>query len=63
MDWSSKTVVVTGAGTQTERGKLGNTVATIDASTLQNAPVANFSERFCSLPGHFLARVMDRSVR
>jgi TonB-linked SusC/RagA family outer membrane protein len=37
-------LVVTGAGTETERGKLGNTVATIDASQLQNAPVANFSE-------------------
>jgi TonB-linked SusC/RagA family outer membrane protein len=37
-------IVVTGAGTQTERRKLGNTVATIDAGTLQNAPVANFSE-------------------
>jgi len=37
-------VVVTGAGAETEKRKLGNTVATIDASTLQNAPIANISE-------------------
>jgi TonB-dependent starch-binding outer membrane protein SusC len=37
-------VVVTGAGAETEKRKLGNTVATIDASTLQNAPVVNISE-------------------
>jgi TonB-linked SusC/RagA family outer membrane protein len=37
-------VVVTGAGAETEKRKLGNTVATIDASRLQNAPVVNISE-------------------
>jgi TonB-linked SusC/RagA family outer membrane protein len=37
-------VVVSGAGTQTERRKLGNTVATIDGASLRNAPVATFSE-------------------
>ncbi len=37
-------VVVTGAGAQTEKRKLGNTVATIDASALRNAPVSNVSE-------------------
>jgi TonB-dependent starch-binding outer membrane protein SusC len=37
-------VVVTGAGVETERRKLGNTVATIDAGALQNAPVTNLSE-------------------
>jgi TonB-dependent SusC/RagA subfamily outer membrane receptor len=37
-------VVVTGAGAETEKRKLGNTVATIDASTLKNAPVVNVSE-------------------
>jgi TonB-dependent starch-binding outer membrane protein SusC len=37
-------IVVTGAGVATERRKLGNTIATIDASQLQNAPVSNLSE-------------------
>lgn len=37
-------VVVTGAGAETEKRKLGNTVATIDANTLQSAPVLNISE-------------------
>ncbi len=37
-------IVVTGAGAETEKRKLGNTVATIDASTLKNAPVVNISE-------------------
>ncbi len=37
-------VVVTGAGVETEKRKLGNTVATIDAATLRSAPVTNFSE-------------------
>src|SRR5207247_4492609 len=37
-------VVVTGAGVETEKRKLGNTVATIDAATLRSAPVINFSE-------------------
>jgi len=37
-------VVVTGAGAETEKRKLGNTVATIDAGTLRNAPVTSMSE-------------------
>jgi TonB-dependent starch-binding outer membrane protein SusC len=37
-------VVVTGAGIATEKRRLGNTVATIDATQLENQPVANFSE-------------------
>jgi TonB-linked SusC/RagA family outer membrane protein len=37
-------VVVTGSGAPTERRKLGNTVATIDARTLDEAPTANVSE-------------------
>lgn len=37
-------IVVTGAGVATARKKLGNTVASIDASTLENAPIANFSQ-------------------
>lgn len=37
-------VVVTGAGAETEKRKLGNTVATVDARTLQNAPIVNMSE-------------------
>lgn len=37
-------VVVTGAGVATERRKLGNTIATIDASELVQAPVMNISE-------------------
>lgn len=37
-------VVVTGAGVATERRKLGNTIATLDASTVENAPIQNFSE-------------------
>lgn len=37
-------IVVTGAGAETEKRKLGNTVATIDATSLQNAPIANISE-------------------
>jgi len=37
-------VVVTGTGVATERRKLGNTVATVDASELKNAPVQNVSE-------------------
>jgi len=37
-------VVVTGTGVATERRKLGNTVASIDASQLRNAPVTNVSE-------------------
>src|SRR5947209_16904623 len=37
-------VVVTGTGVETEKRKLGNTVATINAAALQNAPVTNLSE-------------------
>ena len=37
-------VVVTGTGVATERRKLGNTIATVDASQLRNAPVQNVSE-------------------
>lgn len=37
-------IVVTGAGVATERRKLGNTVGTIDASELENAPITSFSE-------------------
>lgn len=37
-------VVVTGAGVATEKRKLGNTISTLDASTVENAPVSNFSE-------------------
>src|SRR5256886_605362 len=41
-------VVVTGAGAETEKRKLGNTVSTIDASTLRNAPVSSFSEQLAA---------------
>lgn len=37
-------IVVTGAGVATERRKLGNTVAAIDATQIENAPVTNVSE-------------------
>ena len=37
-------VVVTGTGVATERRKLGNTIATIDANQLKTAPVQNVSE-------------------
>ena len=37
-------VVVTGAGIATEKRKLGNTIATLDASTLDNAPISDFSQ-------------------
>jgi TonB-dependent starch-binding outer membrane protein SusC len=37
-------IVVTGAGIATEKRKLGNTIATLDASTLDNAPIADFSQ-------------------
>jgi TonB-dependent starch-binding outer membrane protein SusC len=37
-------IVVTGAGVATERRKLGNTIATIDASRLANAPITDFSQ-------------------
>ncbi len=37
-------LVVTGAGVATERRKLGNTIATLDASSFATQPVANLSE-------------------
>jgi TonB-dependent starch-binding outer membrane protein SusC len=37
-------IVVTGAGAATERRKLGNTIASVDVSALENAPVTNLSE-------------------
>ncbi len=37
-------IVVTGAGVQTEKRKLGNTIATVNAGGLEAAPVANVSE-------------------
>lgn len=37
-------IVVTGAGVATERRKLGNTIATVDMSELETAPVATVSE-------------------
>ena len=37
-------IVVTGAGVATERKKLGNTIASIDASALENAPITDFSQ-------------------
>ena len=37
-------IVVTGAGVATERRKLGNTIATLDVSTVENAPVSDFSQ-------------------
>jgi len=37
-------VVVTGAGIATQKRKLGNTVATINASAIENAPIKNISE-------------------
>ena len=37
-------IVVTGAGIATERRKLGNTIATLEASQLVNNPISTFSE-------------------
>ncbi|KPJ77365.1 MAG: hypothetical protein AMS19_12615, partial [Gemmatimonas sp. SG8_23] len=37
-------IVVTGAGVATEKRKLGNTIATLDAATLDNAPISDFSQ-------------------
>ncbi|MEX2467340.1 MAG: SusC/RagA family TonB-linked outer membrane protein [Gemmatimonadota bacterium] len=37
-------IVVTGAGVATERRRLGNTIATVDMSDLDNAPVNSMSE-------------------
>jgi len=37
-------IVVTGAGVATEKRRLGNTIATLDASSLENAPISDFSQ-------------------
>ncbi len=37
-------IVVTGAGVATEKRKLGNTIATLDAASLENAPISDFSQ-------------------
>ena len=37
-------IVVTGAGIATEKRKLGNTIVTLSAAEVENAPIANFSE-------------------
>jgi len=37
-------IVVTGAGVATEKRKLGNTIATVDVSSLQDAPIADISQ-------------------
>ncbi len=37
-------IVVTGAGVATQKKKLGNTIATIDVSRLENAPISDFSQ-------------------
>ncbi|MDQ4080323.1 MAG: TonB-dependent receptor plug domain-containing protein, partial [Gemmatimonadota bacterium] len=37
-------IVVTGAGVATEKRKLGNTIATINAETLEDKPIVTFSE-------------------
>lgn len=41
-------MVVTGAGAETEKRKLGNTIVTIDAGALRNAPVISFSEQLAA---------------
>ena len=37
-------IVITGAGVATEKKKLGNTIATVDVSQLQDAPIADFNQ-------------------
>ena len=37
-------IVITGAGVATEKKKLGNTIATVDVSSLQDAPISDFSQ-------------------
>ena len=37
-------IVVTGTGIATEKRKFGNTIATLDVSTLDDAPIINFSQ-------------------
>ena len=37
-------IVVTGTGVATEKKKLGNSIATVDVSSLENAPITSFSD-------------------
>ncbi len=37
-------IVITGAGVATEKRKLGHTIATLDVSTVENAPISDFSQ-------------------
>ena len=37
-------IVVTGTGVATERKKLGNSIATVDVSNLENTPITSFSD-------------------
>ena len=37
-------IVITGAGVATEKKKLGNTIATVDVSSLQDAPISDFNQ-------------------
>lgn len=37
-------IVITGAGIATEKKKLGNTIATVDVSSLQDAPISDFGQ-------------------
>ncbi len=49
-------IVVTGAGIATQKKKLGNTIATVDASSLEDKPISNFSEMIAARePGVVLA--------
>jgi TonB-linked SusC/RagA family outer membrane protein len=49
-------IVVTGAGVATQKKKLGNTIATVDASSLEDKPISNFSEMIAARePGVVLA--------
>jgi TonB-linked SusC/RagA family outer membrane protein len=49
-------IVVTGAGVATAKKKLGNTIATVDASELQDKPISNFSQMIAGRePGVVLA--------
>ena len=49
-------IVVTGAGIATAKKKLGNTIATVDASSLEDKPISNFSEMLAGRePGVVLA--------
>ena len=45
-------IVVTGAGIATERRKLGNTIAVVDAAALENNPISTFSDMLAArVPG------------